>query len=113
MWATSQPTLAPSDRRTSFNVLLDPGCAEEVLHYLKLVRGTCQNFILVPVTSFSLRSARFCRALTRTTDSQPMPQTRLFQVFPKYTASQQRIMHQKTKPDRKSETRLPDGELVH
>lgn len=116
MWAVSQPTLASSQRRPSFNVLLDPGCAQDVLHYLELVRGTCQYFILVPVTSFSLQSARFRRAPTRTTDSQPMPQTRLLQVFPKYPCSQEHIMRQKKKkkmkPGQKSETRLSDGELV-
>jgi hypothetical protein len=112
-WAISKSTLASSDIRPSFNILLDPGCAQEVLHYLELFRGTCQNFILVPVTSFSVRSARFCRALTRTTDSQPMPQTRLLQVFPNYPSSHQRIMHQEMKPGRRSETRLPDGGLVN
>jgi len=115
VWAVSQPTLASSQRRPSFNVLLDPGCAQDVLHYLELVRGTCQYFILVPVTSFSLQSARFRRAPTRTTDSQPMPQTRLLQVFPKYPCSQEHIMRQKKKkmkPGQKSETRLSDGELV-
>lgn len=112
VWAVSHPTLASSDRRPSFNVLLDPGCAQDVLHYLELVRGTCQYFILVPVTSFSLQSARFRRAPTRTTDSQPMPQTRLLQAFPKYRSSQEHIMRQKMEPGRKSETRLSDGELV-
>jgi len=112
VWAVSQPTLAASNRRPSFNVLLDPGCAQDVLHYLELVRGTCQYFILVPMTSFSLQSARFRRAPTRTTDSQPMPQTRLLQVFPKYPSSQEHIMRQKTKSGRKSEARLSDGDLV-
>lgn len=112
VWAVSQPTLASSHRRPSFNVLLDPGCAQDVLHYLELVRGTCQYFILVPVTSFSLQSARFRRAPTRTTDSQPMPQTRLLQVFPKHPSSQEHTMCQKMKPGLKSETRLSDGELI-
>ena len=109
LWAVSQPTLASSDRRPPFNVLLDPGCAKDVLHYLELVRGTCQYFILVPVTSFSLRSARFRRAPTRTIDSQPMPQTRLLQAFPKYPSSQEHIMRQKMITTRPQEGKSPLG----